>query len=415
VVDDQLAADVREDFPILERELRDDQSLVYLDNAATSHRPEPVIEAMNEFQRRHNANVHRGIHQLAEEATAIYEDAHETVADFAGAEGLESVAFTKNCTESVNLVARGWGKEHLEPGDEIVVTELEHHANLVPWQRLAEATGAELVYVPVSESGRIRIEDAEEVIGPSTRLVAISQVSNVLGTIVAVRAIVEHAHDHGARVLVDGAQSVPHMPVDVDEIGCDWLAFSGHKMLGPTGIGVLAGRPEALEETEPMLYGGEMIRRVTKTKAEWANKPWCYEAGTPPLTEAAGLAAAVEYVEAIGRERIHEHTQALAADCQRRLAKLGCEVYGPDPEHRSALVSFNVPGIHSHDLASIIDDDGVAIRAGHHCAMPLMQHLGVAATARASFYIYNKQEDVDVLVQSIQRARDVMGVAGDAA
>jgi cysteine desulfurase/selenocysteine lyase len=413
LLDAELVDAIRKDFPILDRKMRDDQRLVYLDNAATSQRPTQVVEAMRRYQQESNANVHRGIHQLAEEATEAYEQAHADVAAFVGAEGMECVAFTKNTTEAINLVAQGWGLDNLGPDDAILVTELEHHANLVPWQQVADRTGAELRHVALTDDGRLDQASFHDQLDEDVALLAVSQVSNVLGTVNPVEAMTEAAHDVDARVLVDAAQSVPHMPVDVGEIGCDWLTFSGHKMLGPTGIGVLAGRREALEETEPLLFGGEMIRRVTKDKAEWAEMPWCFEAGTPPMTEAVGLSQAIDYVERIGREAIHEHSRELAARCQRSLEEVGCEVYGPAPEHRSALVSFNVPGIHPHDLASIIDDDGVAIRAGHHCAMPLMDHLGVAATARASFYIYNTEEDVDVLVNGIERAEEVMSVEED--
>jgi cysteine desulfurase/selenocysteine lyase len=410
LLDRDVVDAIRKDFPILDRKMRDDQRLVYLDNAATSQRPTQVVEAMRDFDVTSNANVHRGIHQLAEEATRAYEQAHAKAADFAGAEGMECVAFTKNTTEAINLVAQGWALPRLGSEDAILVTEMEHHANLVPWQQVADRTSAELRHVGLTDDGRLDRASFDAQLDDDVALLAVSHVSNVLGTVNPVRELTEQAKDHGARVLVDGAQSVPHMPVDLGEIGCDWLTFSGHKMLGPTGIGVLAGTPEALDETEPLLFGGEMIRRVSRDEAEWAERPWCFEAGTPPIAEAVGLDRAIDYVERVGREEIHEHTREIASTAMRRLEELGCEVYGPAPEHRGGLVSFNVGGIHPHDLASIIDDDGVAIRAGHHCAMPLMDHLGVAATARASFYIYNTEEDVDALVNGIDRAFEVMGV-----
>jgi cysteine desulfurase/selenocysteine lyase len=410
LLEPDLVDAIQKDFPILDRKMRDDQRLVYLDNAATSQRPTQVVEAMRDFDVTSNANVHRGIHQLAEEATRAYEQAHAKAADFAGAEGMECVAFTKNTTEAINLVAQGWAQHQLGPEDAILVTEMEHHANLVPWQQVAERTGAELRHAALTEDGHLDRDSFAAELDDDVALLALSHVSNVLGTVNPVRELTAQAKDHGARVLVDGAQSVPHMPVDLAEIGADWLTFSGHKMLGPTGIGVLAGTREAMEATEPLLFGGEMIRKVGLDEAEWAELPWRFEAGTPPITEAVGLDRAIDYVERVGREAIHEHTRELAGLAHSRLEEIGCEVFGPAPEDRGGLVSFAVPGIHPHDLASIIDDDGVAIRAGHHCAMPLMDHLGVTATARASFYIYNTEEDVEALVNAIERAFQVMGV-----
>ncbi len=401
---------IRKDFPVLERKLRGEKPLVYLDNAATSQRPNQVVEAMRRSQQEHNANVHRGIHQLAEQATVAYEAAHEHAARFINAGGLENIVFTGNCTEAINVVAYGWARHQLEPGDEILATQMEHHANIVPWQQAAKATGAKLRYAPITEDGRLDLDAYQEMLSPATKLVTLTHVSNVLGTINPVRELTAMAKDQGARVLVDGAQSVPHLPVDMEAIGCDWLAFSGHKMLGPTGIGVLAGTRDALEATEPMTFGGEMISRVDWEGASWAELPWRFEAGTPVITEAIGLDAAMSYLERIGMDRVHAHSQALAGACIEALEGAGCEVYGPAAEHRSGVVSFNVEGIHPHDLASIVDDDGVAIRAGHHCAMPLMGLLGVSATARASFYIYNTQEDVRALEASVQRARQVMGL-----
>lgn len=398
------------DFPVLARRLRGGKRLVYLDSAATSQRPVQVLDAMDHFARHSNANVHRGVHQLAEEATHAYVGAHERAARFVGAGGIGNVAFTKNCTEAINLVAHGWAMHNLEAGDEVLLTQMEHHANIVPWQEIAKRRGAGVHYAPLTDDGRLDLDAFDELLTPRTKLVSVSHVSNVLGTINPVRELTEAAHDRGARVLVDAAQSVPHHPVDMDAIGCDWLAFSGHKMLGPTGIGCLAGTDEALGATEPMLFGGEMISRVTFEGSTWNEVPWRFEAGTPVITEAVGLAAAIDYLEAVGMDRVEAHGRALTAHALDRLADAGCEVYGPAAEHRSSVVSFNVPGIHAHDLASIVDDDGVAIRAGHHCAMPLMGVLGVPATARASFYIYNSEEDVDVLVSAIGRAREVMGV-----
>lgn len=407
---DLIDLGVEKDFPVLERKLRGDHRLVYLDNAATSQRPNQVVEAMRRYHQESNANVHRGIHQLAEEATRAYEDAHETVAQFVGAGGLKNVAFTKNCTEAINVVAYGWAMRNLGQDDEILITELEHHANIVPWQEIAKLTGATVRYVPITEDGTLDLEAFDEMLTSDTKLVAVSHMSNVLGTISPVREMTEKAHDKGARVLIDAAQSVPHMPVDMGEIGCDWMAFSGHKMLGPTGIGCLVATDEAFEDTYPALFGGEMISRVTKEGSEWAEIPWRFEAGTPVIAEAVGLDAAIEYLERIGMEKVHQHGQGLTERCMEMLDEVGAEVYGPPLDQRGAVVSFNIPGIHAHDLASLVDDLGVAIRAGHHCAMPLMEVLDVPATARASFYIYNKQEDVDVLRESLERAREVMGL-----
>ncbi len=401
---------VEKDFPVLERKLRDDRRLVYLDNAATTQRPNQVVEAMRRSHQESNANVHRGIHQLAEEATRAYEAAHEKAATFVNAGGLENVAFTKNCTEAINVVAYGWAMRNLGEGDEILLTELEHHANIVPWQEIAKLNGATVRFAPITEDGTLDIEAFDEMLSSDTKLVALSHMSNVLGTINPVQEITEKAKDAGARVLIDAAQSVPHMPVDMAEIGCDWMAFSGHKMLGPTGIGCLVATDEAFEATYPALFGGEMISRVTKEGAEWAEMPWRFEAGTPVIAEAVGLHAAIEYLERIGMDKVHQHGQDLAKRCMAMLDDLGCTIYGPPIDQRGGVVSFNVPGIHAHDLASLVDDLGVAIRAGHHCAMPLMEVLDVPATARASFYIYNKQEDVDVLREALERAREVMGV-----
>ncbi|MDX1611816.1 MAG: SufS family cysteine desulfurase, partial [Candidatus Thermoplasmatota archaeon] len=386
------AFEIEKDFPVLERKLRGDRRLVYLDSAATSQRPNQVVEAVRRSYQEHNANVHRGIHQLAEEATAAYEEAHTRVAQFVGAGSMENVAFTKNCTEAINTVAYGWALRNLEEGDEILTTQMEHHANIVPWQEMAKLTGATVRYVPITDDHRLDVDAYDEMLSPATKLVTFSHVSNVLGTINPVHELTEKAKDQGARVLIDAAQSVPHMPVDFDAIGADWMAFSGHKMLAPTGIGALVGTDEAFEATYPAMFGGEMISRVTFEGSEWAKVPWRFEAGTPVIGEAAGLMAAVAYLERLGMENVKAHSDALVAKTLTALEEIGCETYGPAPEHRSSVVSFNVPGIHAHDLASLVDDHGVAIRAGHHCAMPLMGVLGLPATARASFYIYNKEE-----------------------
>jgi len=406
------AHELQKDFPVLSRPLRGGRRLVYLDNAATTQRPATVVDAMRRFYEESNANVHRGIHQLAEQATQAYEAAHEAAAHFVGAPGLANAVFTKNCTEAINLVAYGWAMRNLSKGDEILATQLEHHANIVPWHEIAKLTGAKVRFAPLTDDARIDENAWREMLSSRTKLVTFSHVSNVLGSIANAREMTEAAHDANARVLVDAAQSVPHMPIDFERIGCDWLAFSGHKMLGPTGIGVLVGTDDALQATYPMLFGGEMIRRVTFEGAQWNDVPWRFEAGTPPVAEGVGLHAAMDYLQALGMDNVERHTRSLALRAIDALVEAGCDIYGPKTPPRGNVVSFNVPGIHPHDLASIVDDDGIAIRAGHHCAMPLMGVLDVPATARASFYVYNTEDDVEALVASVRRSRQVMGVAG---
>ncbi len=399
---------IRGEYPILEREI-DGTRIVYLDNAATTHTPEPVVEAMSDYYRRYNSNVHRGIHHLSQEASIAYEDAHDRVAEFIGADGREEVVFTKNTTESENLVAYAWGLAELGPGDEVVLTEMEHHASLVTWQQIAARTGAEVKYVAVDDDGRLDMDHARECITDDTAMVSVVHVSNTLGTVNPVGEIADIAHDHGAYVFVDGAQAVPTRPVDVGEIDADFYAFSGHKMAGPTGIGVLYGSLEILEGMEPYLYGGEMIRKVTFEDATWNELPWKFEAGTPPIAEAVGLRAAVDYLEGIGMDRVRAHEEELAAYAHERLsAEPDVEIYGPEPgPDRGGLVAFNLESVHAHDLASIMNDHAVAIRAGDHCTQPLHDKLGVAASARASFYVYNTREEVDALLEAIDDARQL--------
>ncbi|MEF8843555.1 MAG: cysteine desulfurase [Haloarculaceae archaeon] len=400
-------AAIREDFPILDREVGG-EPLVYLDNAATSQTPERVIEAISHYYRHYNANVHRGIHQLSQEASIAYEEAHDRVAEFLGAKGRKEIVFTKNTTEAMNLVAYAWGLNELEPGDEVVLTEMEHHSSLVTWQQIAKRTGAEVKYIPVDERGYLDMEAARETITDDTELVSFVHVSNALGTVVPARELTEIAHDHGALAFVDAAQSVPNRAVDVGEIGCDFLAFSGHKMCGPTGSGALYGRRELLEAMEPYLYGGDMILRVTYEDATWNELPWKFEAGTPSIAQGIGLAEAVDYLEDVGMERLQRHEEALAEYAYERLTEQDdVEVYGPPGDDRGGLVSFNVDSVHAHDLASILNDHGVAIRAGHHCTQPLHDKLGVAASARASFYLYNTREEVDALVEAVDDARQI--------
>lgn len=409
-MDAQTALDARrikEDFPILARRVHG-KPLVYLDNAATSQKPESVIRAIDNYYRMHNSNVHRSVHLLAEESSVAYEEARAKVARFVNARRPEEIVFTKGTTEAINLVARGWAMPRLQPGDEIVVTEIEHHSNLVPWHMVAKATGARLRHIPFDDQGLPQMEGLREIINPRTRLVAITHASNVLGTVMPVAEIVAAAKAQGALVLLDGAQSVPHLPVDVQALDIDFLAFSGHKMLGPTAIGALWARYELLEEMEPVDGGGSMIRRVTLTESTYMDPPARFEAGTPPIAQAIGLGAAVDYLTALGMEKVARHEGELTRLAYERLAAVDDIIlYGPPPDRRVGVISFNLPEVHPHDLASLVDQEGVAIRAGHHCCMPLHDKLGAAATARASFYIYNTPEDVDALIHALQTARQV--------
>ncbi|MCP4543682.1 MAG: cysteine desulfurase [Chloroflexi bacterium] len=400
---------LKADFPILAREIHG-KPLVYLDNAASAQRPQVVIEAMNEFYRTRYANIHRGVHTLSEEATAAYEDVRDKVAAFIHAPDRRGLIFTRSATEAINLVAYAWGRANVGAGDRVVVTEMEHHSNLLPWQVLAREVGAELAYVSVNDEGRFDLGSFDRLLRGPVKLVALTHVSNVLGTVNPVREIVARSHNVGARVLVDAAQSVPHLPVNVEALGCDWFIFSGHKMCGPTGIGVLYGRPELLEEMPPFLVGGGMIRRVGRTETVWADLPWKFEAGTPPIAEAVGLGAAVDYLSRVGMDAIWMHEQELAACALERLAEMpGVRVFGPQSGERGGVVSFAVESIHPHDLAQLLDLEGIAVRAGHHCAQPLHEHFGLVATTRASFYLYNTCEEVDLMVEGIHKARGFFG------
>ena len=400
---------IREDFPILQREFGGEQ-VVYLDNAATTQTPEPVVETIADYYRTTNANVHRGLHQLSQEASVAYEDAHDRVAEFIGASGeREEIVFTKNTTESENLVAYAWGLNELGPEDEVVLTEMEHHASLVTWQQIAKKTGATCRYISVKEDGTLDMDHAREIITDDTAMVSVVHVSNTLGTVNPVSELADIAHDHGSYIFVDGAQSVPNRPVDVEAIDADFLAFSGHKMAGPTGIGVLYGKKHILEEMEPYLYGGEMIKKVTFEDASWNDLPWKFEAGTPVIAQGIALAEACDYLDDIGMERVQRHEEQLA---QYTLEQLQAEgdvgTYGPSAgTERGGLVSFNLDSVHAHDLSSILNDSAVAIRAGDHCTQPLHDKMGVPASARASFYVYNTREEVDKLVSAIDDARQL--------
>ena len=395
---------LRKDFPILGRTVHG-KPLVYLDNAATTQKPQQVIDALVAYYSRSNANIHRGIHTLAEEATALYEAVRERTARFIHAPSERSIVFTRNATEAINLFASAWGRKHLRPGDQILLSEMEHHSNLVPWQFLARATGAALAFLKITDDGRLRLEELEALLTPRTKLVAITHMSNVLGTINPIERMVERAHARGALVLVDAAQSAPHLPLDVQRLGCDALAFSAHKMLGPTGVGVLCAREELLQEMDPFLGGGEMISDVQLTSATWNDIPWKFEAGTPNIAGVIAFGEALAYLERIGMDAVRAHEQELTAYALKRLGELdGITLYGPRAEaaDRGGVVSFNLEGLHPHDVGTVLDAEGVAIRAGHHCAKPLMRRLGVVATARASFSLYNTREEVDRLVDAIR-------------
>ena len=398
---------LREDFPILGREF-DGNQVVYLDNAATTQTPEPVVETICEYYRRTNANVHRGIHHLSQEASLAYEEAHDRLADFIGADGREELVFTKGTTESLNLIAYAWGLHELEPGDEVVLTEMEHHSSLVTWQQIAKRTGAEVRYVGITDEGFLDMDHARELIGPDTAMVSVVHVSNTLGAVNPVAELADLAHDNDALIFVDGAQAVPTRPVDVKAIDADFYAFSGHKMLGPTGIGCLYGKRELLEAMEPFNYGGEMILKVTFEDATWNELPWKYEAGTPLIAQGVALAAAADYLDDIGMDRVQAHEERLAGYAYDRLTEFDdVTIYGPPGEDRTGLVAFTLDGVHPHDMASIFNDRAVAIRAGHHCTQPLHEKLGVAATARASFYVYNTREEIDALVDAVDDARQL--------
>ncbi len=395
----------RKDFPVLDQQVNG-YPLAYLDSAATSQKPSVVIDALVDYYRRYNANVHRGVYQLSEQATEALETARGKIQAFIGAPSAREVIFTRNTTESINLVAQSWGRTNLKPGDRILLTEMEHHANLIPWQLVAAATGAELDFIPVDGSGRLALDDLGVRLARGVKLVAVAEMSNVLGTINPVRVIIAEAHRHGALVLVDGAQSVSHMPVDVRELGCDFLAFSGHKMCGPTGIGVLWGRRELLEAMPPFLGGGGMIAEVGLRSSRWAELPAKFEAGTPAIGEAIGLGVAVDYLRAVGMERVHAHEQALTRYALDALATVeGLTVYGPPVEDRGGIIAFNLHDVHGHDVASHLDRRGIAVRAGKHCCHPLMSVLDVPATARASFYLYSTAEEVDRLVDALEECK----------
>lgn len=399
---------IRADFPVLQREVRPGVPLVYLDSAATSQKPDAVLSALDSYYRLHNANVHRGIHTLAEEATALYEGARRKVAAFINAASAREVIFTRNASEAINLVAHSWGRARLKVGDRLLLTEMEHHSNLVPWQMLSAERGLEIDIIPITADGLLDLAEADKLLALAPRLLAFTHMSNVLGTINPVAELCRRAHAAGAVVLVDGAQSVPHFAVDVQALGADFYVFSSHKMCGPTGIGVLWGREALLDAMPPFLGGGDMISSVQLREFTPAALPHKFEAGTPAIAEAAGLGAAVDYLQAVGIESIHAYEAELTEYVLERLSEVpGLTLYGPPAAGRGGVAAFTLKGVHAHDVAQVLDGSGVAVRAGMHCTMPLHARLGVSATARASFYLYNTVAEIDVLVAGLERVNNM--------
>jgi cysteine desulfurase / selenocysteine lyase len=402
---------LRADFPVFGRPTRSGRRLVFLDAAASALKPQAVIDAVADMYAHHYANVHRGIYELSEDATSRFEAARRKVADFLGAPSEREIVFVRNATEAINLVAYSWGRSNLGPGDRVVTTQLEHHANIVPWQQVTRETGAELDYVGLTDDGRLDTDDLRAKLERGPKLLAIAQVSNALGTINPVREITELAHDAGALVLIDAAQSAPHMPIDIGEIGCDFMAISGHKMLGPSGIGALWARRALLEAMPPFMTGGSMIIRVTLEGAEWNEVPAKFEAGTPAIAEAVGLGAAIDYLTALGMDRVREHERWLFERAWSALGEIpGVRRLGPDdPEIHAGVISFVLDEAHPHDVATIFDSEGVAVRAGHHCAQPVMLRYDIPATTRASFYVYNDADDVEALADAVRTTQRIFG------
>ena len=400
------AKKIRADFPVL-NQIVNDEPLIYLDNAATTQKPQAVLDVLKHYYLHDNANVHRGVHTLAERATAEFEAARKKVQQFIHANSNKEIIFTKGTTDSLNIIAQSYG-EFIQAGDEIVISKMEHHANLIPWQQLAKRKQAVLRYIPLTADGHLDVQAAKTIINEKTAIVALAQVSNVLGTVNPVKEIAQLAHQHQAIMVVDGAQAVAHMPVDVQDLDCDFYCFSGHKMCGPTGIGVLYGKQTLLEKMEPVAFGGEMIDFVDLYESTWTELPWKFEAGTPNIASAIGLGAAIDYLEKIGMQTIHEYEQAIVAELLPKLQQIdGLTIYGPqNPAEHTAVIAFNLDHLHPHDVASALDMQGIAVRAGHHCAQPLIKELGCFATARASFYFYNTKEEADQLVAAILATKE---------
>ncbi len=399
---------LREDFPILKIKVRG-KRFIYLDSAATTQKPIQVIEAINNYYKNFNSNVHRGVYYISEEATRLYEEARVKVARFINSGSPKTIVFTRNTTEAINLVAHSWGRKNIKEGSEILLTVMEHHSNLIPWQLLAKEKSARLKFIPVKEDGTLQLEKLNELLTPETKVLAITHVSNVLGTINPIKEIIDIAHKNGTIVLVDGAQSVPHIPVDVKELDCDFIAFSGHKMLGPMGIGVLYGKERILEKMEPFLGGGEMISQVWLDRAEWNEIPWKFEAGTPNVEGAVGLGKAIDYLNNIRLEKIQEEERKLTGYAMERLKEIdGIKIYGPqNTEIKSGVISFNIENIHPHDVGTILDYEGIAVRVGAHCAQPLMARFNTSSMVRASFYIYNNEEEIDIMIDALKKAKEI--------
>lgn len=399
--------DIRQYFPILHQEVNGNP-LVYLDSSATSQKPVQVIETLEKYYREDNSNVHRGVHTLGTRATDAYEGAREKVRKFINAKSMQEIIFTRGTTTSLNWVAQSYGRNNLKEGDEIVITYMEHHSNIIPWQQVAKWTGAQLKYIPLQEDGTISLDDVRATVTPNTKIVSVMQVSNVLGVINPIKEIAKIAHENGAVMVVDGAQSAPHMKIDVQDLDCDFLAFSGHKMLGPTGIGVLYGKKHLLEEMEPVEFGGEMIDFVQLQESTWKELPWKFEGGTPIIAGAIGLGAAIDFLNQVGLDQIADHEHKLTAYAFEKLKTVdGLTIYGPqDAAKRAGLITFNLDEVHPHDVATVLDAEGVAVRAGHHCAQPLMKWLKASATARASFYLYNTEEEIDKFVEGLIKTKE---------
>jgi cysteine desulfurase / selenocysteine lyase len=402
--------EVRKDFPILERTLKNGKKLIYLDSAATSQKPLPVILAMDDYYRKYNANIHRGVHELAEEATGAYEAARNRVTAFIGARSHREVIYTRNATESINLVAYSWGRANLKQGDVVILTEMEHHSNIVPWHMLASERGITLEFIPVLPDGVLDLNVYNDLLKKQPKLVSFTHMSNVVGTINPVKEMTRLAHEAGAIVLVDGAQSIPHLPVNVQDLGVDFMAFSGHKMGGPTGIGILYGKEKLLGEMPPFMGGGDMIKRVYLRSFIPNDLPHKFEAGTPAIAEAIGLGAAVDYLNGIGMEEIANHEKELISYALDRLSEVpGITVIGPEANKKGGIAAFEMKGVHPHDIAQILDGEGIAVRAGHHCAMPLHDKFNLPATTRASFWLYNMPEEVDALIKGLDKVQKLFG------
>ena len=400
---------LRKDFPILQRQVGN-KPLIYLDNAATSQKPTAVLQTLNEYYERHNSNVHRGVHTLSEEATQAYEDARVKVAHFINAPSPKQVIFTAGTTGSINLVAYTWGRANLGPGDEVLITEMEHHSNIVPWQMLRDQLGFTLRHVPITDNGLLDLSQLDQLLTERTKLFCFNHMSNVVGTINPVVQLIHAAHAVGAKVMLDGAQSVPHLPVDVQALDVDFMAFSSHKMCGPTGLGVLYGKRELLEAMPPFMGGGDMIREVKLSGSKWNTLPYKFEAGTPPIAQVIGLGAAVDYLSQIGMTWLHDHERLLTAYAYERLSEIeGLHILGPGADQRGGLIAFTLNDVHPHDLSALLDREGIAIRAGHHCAQPVHDRYDIVASARASFYLYNTIDEVDQLVTALEKSSTFFG------